>query len=159
MDIFLPVHKNFLSILNKHKVEFMLIGGYAVIIYGYERGTADMDIWLKPTNENKGLFIAALREYGISENSLTFLANIDFETDPRVMNIGEKPNKIDFLTKVQGVKFNEAYPKRKLLPLNNFEVPVISYHDLVVVKMIAGRPQDIADVDVLQKINKNNNKH
>ncbi len=60
----------------------------------------------------------------------------------------------DFLTKVQGVKFNEAYPKRKLLPLDNFEVPVISYHDLVVVKMLAGRPQDVADVDVLQKINK-----
>lgn len=155
MDIFLTEHKNFLSILNKHKVEFMLIGGYAVIIYGYERGTADMDIWLNPTNHNKSLFIAALREHGISENSLTFLANIDFEAEPRVMNIGEKPNKIDFLTKVQGVKFNEAYPKRKLLPLNNFEVPVISYHDLVVVKMIAGRPQDVADVDVLQKINKN----
>jgi hypothetical protein len=154
MDVFLPAHKTFLSILNKHNVEFMLIGGYAVIVYGYERGTADMDIWLNPTNSNKFQFIKALREFGISENSLTFLANIDFEADPRVMNIGEKPNKIDFLTKVQGVKFNEAYPKRKLLPLNNFEVPVISYHDLVVVKMIAGRPQDVADVDVLQKINK-----
>ncbi len=137
----------------------MLIGGYAVIIYGYERGTADMDIWLNPTNTNKILFINALREYGISENSLMILAGIDFEADPRAMNIGEKPNKIDFLTKVQGVKFSEAYPQRKLLPLNNFELPVINYNDLVVVKMIAGRPQDIADVDVLQKINKDKTKY
>jgi hypothetical protein len=156
MDIFLPEHKLFLSLLYKNKVEFMLIGGYAVIIYGYERGTADMDIWLNPTNENKLLFIASLREYGIGESSLNILASMDFEGEPRVMNLGEKPNKIDFLTKVQGVKFNEAYAKRKQLPLMDFDVSVISYHDLVVIKMIAGRPQDVADVDVLQKINKNN---
>lgn len=132
----------------------MLIGGYAVIIYGYERGTSDMDIWLKPTNENKNLFIHALKEYGIGEKSLQHLSEMDFESNVHAMNIGDKPNKIDFLTKVQGVKFMDAYPKRKLLPLKDIEVPVISYHDLVVVKMIAGRPQDLADVDVLQKLNR-----
>ena len=81
MDIFLPAHKSFLLLLKKHNVEFMLIGGYAVILYGYERGTADMDIWLNPTNANKLLFMAALKEYGISEKSLDVLAEMDFETD------------------------------------------------------------------------------
>lgn len=78
---------------------------------------------------------------------------MDFESVVQVMNIGDEPNKIDFLKKVQGVKFSVAYPRRKLLPLHDIEIPVISFHDLAVVKVIAGRPKDITDIDVL-KINK-----
>lgn len=156
MNIFLESHKKFLSLLIKHQVEFLLIGGYAVIVYGYERGTSDMDLWLNPTNENKGHFINALREYGISENSLDVLWTFDFTGDAKVFNIGDKPNKIDFLTKVQGLKFEEAYPQKKLIPLNDFQIPVIKYEHLILVKMIAGRPQDLADIDVLGKINKAN---
>jgi hypothetical protein len=67
MDIFLDEHKEFLLLLLKHEVEFMLIGGYAVIFHGYERTTGDMDIWLKPSNENKEKFIEVLKSYGINE--------------------------------------------------------------------------------------------
>jgi hypothetical protein len=56
MDIMLEEHKKFLLLLLKHKVEFIVIGGYAVIYYGYERSTSDMDIWLKPTNKNRDKF-------------------------------------------------------------------------------------------------------
>ncbi len=152
MNIFLESHKNFLSLLIKHKVEFLLIGGYAVIVYGYERGTSDMDLWLNPTNENKRLFISALRDHGISENSLNVLDSFDFTAEVKVFHIGDKPNKIDFLTKVQGLKFDEAYPEKKLIPLNDFHIPVIKYEHLILVKMISGRPQDLADIDILGKI-------
>ncbi|MCF8255466.1 MAG: nucleotidyltransferase [Bacteroidia bacterium] len=157
MDIFLESHKSFLILLLKHRVEFILIGGYAVIIYGYERGTSDMDLWLKPTNENKEKFIVALREYGISEAGIMQLNSIDFAQDVKVFHIGEKPNKIDFLTRVQGLKFEEADNAKKLLPLKEFHIPVIQYEHLILVKMIAGRPQDMADIDVLRKINKDRN--
>ncbi len=156
MDIFLEEHKKFLLLLLKHQVEFILIGGYAVILYGYERGTADMDLWLKPSNENKGKFIKALREHGISEIGLKQLLELDFTGIPRVFYIGEKPNKIDFLTKIQGLKYDEADKMKKLLPFKDVQIPVIQYEHLILVKMIAGRPQDLADIDVLRKIHRNN---
>lgn len=153
MDIFLEEHKLFLLLLLKHKVEFILIGGYAVILYGYERGTADMDIWLKPSNENKERFILALEEHGIGETSLTQLSKKDFG-EVIVMHIGEKPNKIDFLTKVQGLTYDDADKEKKMLTMKDQLIPVIQYDHLIVLKMIAGRPQDKADVDILQKINR-----
>ncbi|MEO5571438.1 MAG: hypothetical protein ABIT08_05175 [Bacteroidia bacterium] len=152
MDIFLDEHKKFLLLLLKHKTEFILIGGYAVIIHGYQRGTGDMDIWLKPDNDNKPKFIEALREHGIREEILVQVDKMDF-TETKVMHIGEKPNKIDFLTKVQGLKYGEADLEKKLIPLNDVFIPVIDYHHLIILKMLADRPQDKADIDILQKIN------
>jgi hypothetical protein len=153
MDILLEEHKKFLLLLLKRKVEFMLIGGYAVIYYGYERGTADMDIWLKPTNENRDKFLLALKEHGIGNESLTIASKLDF-TKAQVLSLGDKPNKIDILTKVQGLNFEEADKEKKMFPMKDKLVPIIQYHHLIITKMITGRPQDKADVDVLQKINK-----
>lgn len=157
MDILLEEHKKFLLLLLKYNVEFIMIGGYAVIYHGYQRTTADMDIWLKPTNENRNKFINALQEHGISEHGLKVIALMNFE-EIQVMHIGEKPNKIDFLTKVQGLSFDEANAKKVFLPLQDKKVPVVHYHHLIVLKMLAGRPQDKADIEILKKINqfKNN---
>src|ERR1017187_5242650 len=154
MDIFLDEHKEFLLLLLKHEVEFMLIGGYAVIFYGYERTTGDMDIWLKPTNENKVKFIEVLKSYGINEEHIKAAKEMNFE-EAQMMHIGERPKRIDFLTKVYGLTYNEADEKKVLLPLKDQFVPVIDYHHLVIVKMFAGRPQDKADIDILQKIRNN----
>jgi hypothetical protein len=153
MNIFLDEHKKFLLLLLKHQVEFILIGGYAVILYGYERGTGDMDIWLKPDNLNRDKFIEALSEHGINLDDLTSVKKMDF-TQVRVMHIGEKPTKIDFLTKVQGLLYSEADSNKKMIPLGEFHIPVIDYYHLIQIKMIAGRPQDKADIDILQKINR-----
>ncbi len=152
MDIFLEEHKKFLLLLLKHEVSFMLIGGYAVIYYGYQRGTGDMDLWLKPDNFNKQKFIAALKEHGINELLLAEVDKMNF-TEAKVLHIGQKPNKIDFLTKVHGLTYVEADEKKHLLPLKNYFIPVIDYYHLITLKMLSGRPQDIADVDILKKIN------
>jgi len=154
MDIFFESHKQFLILLMEHDVEFMLIGGYAVIHYGYERTTGDMDIWLKPTNENRDKFIKALNTFGINKELLVEVGKMNFE-DAHVLHFGERPDKIDFLTKVSGLTYNEADAKKTFLPLKDKLVPVIDFNHLIVLKMIAGRPQDIADVDILQKIHKN----
>ena len=156
MDFLFEGHKKFLLLLLKCKVEFMLIGGYAVIYYGYERGTADMDIWLKPTNENRDKFILALKELGISNEHLNAVSKMDF-TNAQVLSLGEKPNKIDILTKIQGVIFEEADKEKQLYPLKNQFIPIIQYRHLIITKMITGRPQDKAGVDVLQKINRKRN--
>ncbi len=158
MDILLEEHKRLLLLLLKHKVEFMLIGGYAVIYYGYERGTADMDIWLKPTNENRDKFIAVMMEHGISDETVKAVSKMDF-TKAKVLTIGSKPSQIDFLTKVQGLTYEEADKEKRLFPMKDQLIPIIQYHHLIITKMIAGRLQDKADVDILQKINKQRKKN
>ena len=82
---------------------------------------------------------------------------MDFN-EAAVMHIGEKPNKIDFLTRVQGLQYAEADKEKKMLPMKDQLIPVIQYHHLILLKMLAGRPQDKADVDVLQKINQDKGK-
>jgi len=157
MDILIPEFKSFLLLLNKHKVHFILIGGYAVIYYGYERNTSDMDLWLEPSNENREKFIDALKEYGISNESLGEIMKLNF-TDTLFFYLGQKPKRIDFLTKISGVSFREAFDKAKMLPLKNEFVPIINYHHLILSKISNDRMKDKADVEELQRINKNKNR-
>lgn len=157
MDLFLNEHQKFLLLLLEYDVEYILIGGYAVIYYGYERTTGDMDLWLKPTNQNRNKFIEALKQHGVSRHLLDAIGNMDF-TKPQVLHIGEKPNKIDFLTKLPGLDFADVDFRKKSISLGSQKVPVMHFDDLVVSKMLADRPQDKADVDMLQKIRKAKNK-
>lgn len=142
--------------LLKHEVEFIIIGGYAVIYYGHNRTTGDLDIWIKPDNDNKQKLVNAFIEVGISDESVRNLSKIDI-TKTTVFFIGQVPYKIDFITKIQGVKWNDAVEKICLLPVEDSMVPVISYRHLIITKMMADRPQDKADVDHLQKINRYRN--
>lgn len=153
MNILLEEYQKFLLLLLKHKVEFILIGGYAVIYYGYARTTGDMDIWLKPDNTNKDKFIKALNKYGIISEDTDMLKCIDFGTT-QAFHIGKEPNKIDFLTKIQGVTYTEADKEKVFFPLENEKVPVIQYRHLILSKISSERPKDKADVDELQNINK-----
>ena len=153
MDILLEDHKKVILLLIKHKVDFLIIGGYAVIYYGYTRATIDMDLWLKPDNINKEKLIAALREHGIFDEDLLKLQKLDF-TSTLAFHLGYEPNKIDFLTKVAGVTYEEADKQKVFLPLKSKSVPVIHYHHLITCKMISGRSRDKIDVEELQKINK-----
>lgn len=154
MDIISEVHKNFLLDLVDFKVEFMLIGGYAVIYHGYARLTTDMDIWIKPNNEeNKTRLINVLRKAGINEIDLIRVQNLDF-TEAHAFHIGQDQNRIDFLTKLTGIKYDEADREKVFLELQNHRVPVIHFHSLVVNKMLSDRLKDKADVEELQKIQK-----
>ncbi|MFI5218553.1 MAG: hypothetical protein ACHQNT_03610 [Bacteroidia bacterium] len=152
MEIVLPVFKKLLLLLNKHKVNYMLIGGYAVIYHGYERSTTDMDIWLKPDNHNRDKLIPALKEFGIGDASLQKLFAVDF-SQIQYFFFGEKPGRIDFLTQINNVTWSEAEPEVNYLPLQNEMVPVIHYSHLILSKIANNRPQDKADIEMLQKIN------
>ncbi|MEI6508096.1 MAG: hypothetical protein WCO54_06390 [Bacteroidota bacterium] len=146
-------HKEFLLKLIKCEVEFLLVGGHAVIFHGYPRTTLDMDLWIKPDNENKLRLIIVFKEIGISEEGLKQVENLNF-SDVHVFHMGEKPNQIDFLTKMQGLKFDEVYKNKVMLPLADTFVPVIHLTDLLVNKMLSGRLKDQADLDELKKVNK-----
>jgi hypothetical protein len=123
MNILVPEFKQLLLALLKHKVNFILIGGYAVMYYGYERPTGDLDIWLEPDNLNRDKLISALREFGIDEEDLVKLGKCDL-SKVQFFYFGEKPRRIDFLTRISNVEFKEAFPKVRYLPLQDKEIPV-----------------------------------
>jgi len=157
MDILLQEYKKFLLLLLKQQVDFILIGGYAVIYYGYARITADMDIWLKPDNTNKEKLVHALLEYGIFSEDTDLLRKLDFNTS-LAFHIGIEPNKIDFFTKIQGVTYDDADKEKIFFPLKNKKIPIIQYQHLIISKHISGRGKDEADVDELEHINKYRNR-
>ena len=151
MDLFLDETKKFLLLLLKEEVEFIVIGGYAVIYHGYERVTADMDLLINPDDINKEKLLKTFREFGILEEDIALVKNLDFNK-PQVFHIGVMPNKIDFLTRIAGVTFAEANEKKILLPLMDQQIPILQLEHLVTNKMLSERLKDKADVEELQKI-------
>ena len=153
MNILIDKHKKILLALIDAKVEFLLIGGYAVNYHGYVRTTGDMDVWLKPDNKNKIAFLIILEKYLEDKSGIEKVKELDF-TDVIAFHIGVPPERIDFLTKIAGVNFNEAFSHKELLPIQNYQIPVLHLNDLIANKLLSARLKDKADVDELQKIMK-----
>jgi predicted nucleotidyltransferase len=109
------LHPSFIEVLKvllECQVEFLLIGGYAVNYHGYGRPTGDMDLWLQPDNTNKRKCLAAFKKLHYAQQSIQNINNLDFEKT-QVFFIGEVPLRIDFLTNVNLVDFEDACKKRK----------------------------------------------
>ena len=96
INLFTEEHQQLLSVLIKNKVDFMLVGGYAVIYYGYDRNTGDMDIWLKTGNENRDKLVKALKDFGVIDQHLERLKEMDFTNPVPVFYFGKEPRRIDF---------------------------------------------------------------
>ena len=157
MNIFIPEHREMLLALVKYQVRFMLIGGYAVIHYGYERSTADMDIWLQLGNDNRDRLVKALEEFGITEDGITELKKIDFTHPLPIFWFGQPPKTIDFVTLVSNISFEDAIKEVKFFFLEKEKIPVIHYHHLILSKSTSSRLKDKADIEELQRINKYRN--
>jgi len=152
INVLFDEHQEVLRLFNKFGVKYLLVGGYAVIYYGYTRTTGDMDLWIEPSNENKELIIDALGSYGIDKSQLDLLAKQDF-TKHVVFSIGSKPVKVDFITKVNLVDFAQALERKQVFDIDGISVSIIQYDDLVLSKFNTGRPIDQADIEQLQKVN------
>lgn len=151
MNVFDEYSRNVLIELNKYDVEYLIIGGYAVNYHGYNRTTGDVDLWVKPDNLNKEKMILAFRELEIEEPVLNDVRKMNFE-ELIVFSDGEKPYKIDFITRVYGVEFDDAWSNKILFETDGITVPFINLHHLVITKFNTGRPQDKIDIEELQKI-------
>jgi hypothetical protein len=108
--------KEFVELLIKHNAEYLIIGGYAVGVYGYPRYTGDLDIWLNPTKENAEKIIQAVKEFGFGSFKLTV---DDFTKNGNIIQMGNPPLRIDLLTEIDGVEFNECYRNREIITINN----------------------------------------
>jgi hypothetical protein len=153
MSFLIDKHKEFIAEMIRHRVSFILIGGYAVIFHGYVRTTGDLDIWLEPSEENKSRFVNLLMELGYSRESIDAVREADFS---RILafHIGSPPDRIDFLTHISGVKFEDAVKDQSYITDGNLRIPVISYKHLITNKMLSNRLKDKADVEELSKISR-----
>lgn len=153
INVLLEEHQQMLAALVKHKVNFILIGGYAVVHYGYERTTGDMDIWLQLGNENRDKLIAALIDFGIENEGIEQLKNTDFKTPLQTIHIGTPPRRIDFLTLIANITFEDAIKEVNYFKMEDVDVPVIHYNHLILSKITSSRIKDKADIEELQRIN------
>ena len=141
-----PDFKEFLKLLNKNSVEYLLIGGYAVGYYGYVRATADMDVWIATNVENATRAVSALREFGFDLPEST--AELFLKPD-NVARMGVPPFRIEMLTSISGVAFAEAYAERITDTIDGIAVSIISLHHLKINKKASGRLKDLADLEHL----------
>ncbi len=138
--------KEFFELLNANKVRYLVIGGYAVALYGYPRYTKDIDVWIYREEKNVKRLLKALNEFGFSSLNLKIK---DFMDPEQVIQLGYPPNRIDLLTDIPGVKFEDCYQSRNDVEINNVTVHFIALDDLKKSKKATGRHQDLADLENL----------
>lgn len=136
----------FLKLLNDHHVEYLLVGGFAVALHGYPRTTADMDVWVARTHSNAERVVRCLREFGFDTPTLT----PDLFADPNsIVRMGEAPLRIEILTEIDGVEFDECVRRATHQNIGELIVPVIGLDDLKTNKKASGRPKDLDDLEHL----------
>ncbi|MEO5649387.1 MAG: nucleotidyltransferase [Ginsengibacter sp.] len=142
---------DFVELCNKHEVEYLVIGGYAVSIHGYPRSTKDLDICIKLSEENAVKMVEVIIDFGFGSLNLK---KEDFLKRDFITQLGHEPVRIDILNDLDGVPFEQAWKNKKVIALQGAAINFIGYADLLKVKAKAGRPQDIADIDKLKFRNK-----
>ena len=148
MDIFNDDFRDFIQCLNKHNVEYILVGGYAVILRGYSRSTGDMDIWVNKTEENFFKLKSSIIEFGLPVAAIPKDQFFSDEFD--VFSFGKPPYAIEVLTTLKGIStFKEAFSLATLEAVDNINVRVIHLKHLIAAKKAAGRSKDINDIDNL----------
>jgi predicted nucleotidyltransferase len=148
-------YKEMLECLLEESVRFLLVGAYAVAVYGYPRATKDIDLFVLATPENACSLMRALSRFGAP---LSGVSEADFSSEGIIFQIGSSPRRIDILTRISGVDFERAYANKKTISVEGMEVPVISLDDLIANKRATGRTQDLADVEKLQSVQPQNRK-
>ena len=138
--------KELLELLNSHKVEYLIVGGYALAYYGHPRFTGDMDILVKAEHENAGKIILALKDFGfgaldISEDDLIFSGN--------VIQLGYPPVRIDLVTSISGVAWEEANSNKIKEEYGGVTTFIIGKKEFIKNKKTLGRHQDLADIETL----------
>jgi hypothetical protein len=139
--------KEFVALLNQNKVDYLVVGGYAVAIHGHPRYTKDLDIWLWVDKQNADKMMTVLVDFGFS--SLELSAE-DFLTKGYVIQLGQPPNRIDLLTQVDGLEFELCYPEKIIVDIEGVAVNFIDLENLKKNKLATGRFQDLADLENLQ---------
>lgn len=137
-----------LSELREAHAEFLVVGAYALAAHGLPRATGDFDLWIRPTLENAQRVHRALARYGAPLERVT---EADFTNPDLILQVGVEPLRVDVITSISGVEFDEAWSRKTTAWLGGVEVSVISVSDLIRNKRATGRDQDLVDVKRLER--------
>ena len=141
-----PDFKEFLKLLNSYRVEYLLVGGYAVGYHGYPRATGDMDLWVAVRQNNAEKLVVVLREFGLNAPQLS--ADIFLQED-QIIRMGVPPMRIELLTTISGVDFDSCYSERIVDVIDSVEVNIINLKHLKQNKQASGRYKDLDDLQYL----------
>ena len=144
--LFNPDFKDMLLALSEANVDYLLVGAYAVAAHGHPRATGDLDLWVRPDSKTAPKVYQVLAEFGASLHDLTVE---DLAKPGMVFQIGVEPSRIDILTAISGVSFDDAWPNRLSFEMEGIQLCAIGRNDLVTNKRACGRPKDIADAEAL----------
>ena len=143
-----PDFREFIQLLNDHSVRYLVVGGYAVALHGHPRYTKDLDIWVEADSENINRLLSALKAFGFG----SLEQNVEDFLDPdTVVQLGRPPQRIDLLTELDGVAFDDSYATREEVPIENVSVSFIGLEQLRKNKKASGRHQDLADLEHLRE--------
>ena len=148
INLFNDDFKDFINALNIFEVEYILIGGYSVILHGYSRTTGDLDIWVNKTEVNYRKMEKAFNLFGIPADAIginRFLNHNYYD----VFSFGRSPVSIDIVTEIQGVEFEEAYKAIEKIDVQGLEVNLIHINHLKQTKKATGRFKDLDDLENL----------
>jgi len=138
--------KEFVTSLNDNKVRYLVVGGYAVAYHGYPRYTKDIDIWIDLDPDNASRIVKALDQFGFASIGLTPEDFLETET---IIQLGYPPNRIDLITSLSGVDFEDCYTNRESVEMDGVVVDFIDLESLRRNKKSSGRAQDLADLENL----------
>lgn len=148
-------YKKFLKLLNCHKVKYVIVGAHAVTAHSRPRATGDMDVLIETAKENAEKIVVALKEFGFGSLGLKI---DDFCKPGFVIQLGREPNRIDILTSITGVSWEDVWKNKTKGIFGNSNIPVyfIGKEQLIKNKLAAGRNQDLTDVQRLLKTKRRN---
>jgi len=133
-------------LLNQNEVEYLIVGGYAVGLYGYPRATGDIDIWIAQSKENSQKIMRVLSEFGFNQHELS--PNF-FLSDNQITRLGFPPLRIEIMTTISGLNFTECFPKREIIEMDDIKINFLDFNNLLVNKKAAGRFKDLDDLEKL----------
>ena len=140
--------KEMLLCLKDEEVDFIIVGAYALAAHGFPRATGDIDIWVRNSFENAQKIMRALVKFGAP---VSHLSDEDFTTPDVIVQLGVEPCRIDLLTGIDGVGFDEAWQNKVSITIDDLEINILSKEDLLRNKLATGRDKDQGDIVWLEK--------
>ena len=138
--------KELLELFNAHKVEYVIVGGYALAFHGAPRYTGDIDLLIKPDRENAQKVLNALKDFGFAELDLS---SNDFSSPENVVQLGVPPVRIDIITSLTGVSWEQAASNRVNATYGDVPVYYIGKQEFIANKKALSRHKDLADIEAL----------
>ena len=140
--------EDFIKLLNKHQVEYMIVGGYALAFHGKPRYTGDIDIWIGIYNTNATKLLRVISDFGLASLGLE---KEDFLKEGYITQIGRPPLRIDIMNSIDGVTFNEAFVRKEVVEIDGIKMLYIGLSDFIKNKQASGRKKDLSDISEITK--------